>query len=323
MPSASEILFQAIQDSNYDPIWEDLTLPGGRSLRTWQDGYRSFPQVPGFTPSGITIPPRHSRTEPSRAVPGRRTLAPKPPMLSQPGPSAAIGSPATQSPLVTQPTAEPSQTGRRKRGRPSKKDTAARREREVYERQAKQEQESQMSISDTSFLFSQGTQGPGPSGRAFASIPESPTSHRYVPKRSTPRVPSNNGSSGNSGSSSGRRKRRQSSKNPATTGPPPSFALVGSVEGRYGQPEARQPYGHQSEHQRTSSFYGGQQGPPLPPPRTSSIHAASSQAFGLRHQSQPPQHFPQQQPPTSQQESRSGQSRSEGKSQLKNLLNEQ
>jgi hypothetical protein len=320
MAAASEILFQAIQDSNYDPVWEDLVPPPGRSLRTWQEGYRNFPQVPGFTPSGMTIPPRRMKAEPS--IPGRRTLAPKPPMLAQPGPSTGIGSPATQSPLVTIPTTESSQTGRRKRGRPSKKDAAARREQDRYERQAKQEQESQMSISEPSFLFSQGTQGPGggPSSRTFAPIPESPSSQRYIQKRSTPRVPSNNGSSGNSGSSSGRRKRRQQSKNPITSGPPPSFALS-SIEGRYNQPTASQ---QQYSHQRASSYFGGQQGP-LPPPRTSSIYAASSQQYGQRQQSQPaqPAQQPQQQPPTSQQESRSGQSRSEGKSRLENLLNDQ
>lgn len=209
-------------------------------MATVRDGYRQFTrQGPYLRTPGQHIHkrplPMDSQTVTGRGVP----IAPKP---SSAGPSGPIrqfpaGSPATISPLTTSHVGLDS--GRRKRGRPSKKEQEERRLRG-------------QGISEARLPHSGPTQpnlySPGMhAGSHFGQIGEIPASPApsaapaYGTARTTPQAPSRAGSNNNSGSSgSGKRRRGRPPGKAAATGPPPPFSLSPESRGATGPSSFRE-----------------------------------------------------------------------------------
>ncbi|KAH0536211.1 hypothetical protein FGG08_006893 [Glutinoglossum americanum] len=138
-----DVLLVIIKNTRIEPNWAEIPLPSGRSLNSCQNAFRSLLEAPSPAPAsrrrtiagpqGVLPPPNGSPNSKKRPYPAAdvpttsRSIQPRPIAAALNGESPGPGEVSTSFQGVSA-DADPNQPPRKKRGRPTKAETEAKRQ---------------------------------------------------------------------------------------------------------------------------------------------------------------------------------------------------
>ncbi|KAF2671422.1 hypothetical protein BT63DRAFT_412455 [Microthyrium microscopicum] len=234
--SASTILHEYITNNGIVPAWDEIPLPGGRSLRSFQHAFDNFSRQGANAYYPMNPPPLKRSLQVDSQTQHGRVIAPKP-VAGPVGPTRPIG-PTHSTPLSPMGGPHMPTEQRKKRGRPSKKEQEERRLMFAAARMEQTQHPGPMAYLQSPATYGH-PQQPMPSSEISPTVPQSaPHSVPQSPvipaplqpgaTMSTPRQASRAESSGTS-NSSGKRKRGRPGKTPSAVNPQP-FGSIGRSE---------------------------------------------------------------------------------------------